>query len=735
MGRLASLRDLVLLLVVAAFAHTLLVWVDVGSSSLSGLVFTPEFGLLLAVAMCAGPRWSPALVLVQLPALLVGTVTPVEVVVTTAVVTVTDVVVTARFAHHGPVRSAAVTVEFIVLAALLGPLVWAALLHGGTDLRTVLIVALGGGMWVLVVTPGLRMLIFRQRAASSRSVALVGAAGIASLLMGAGIAAVEGIGALANGHVLVAPLIAVAAMVGMVTIAKAMLVTSSVFGLALIATGAASTVVPTVTSIAGWWTLVAVTLVLATVGDGRRDATEALELLFERAAAPAAQVDMRTLRVLRGNAAFSRFLPGAEGTHLWTHVHPEDREMLRLADVADGRLSGWEGQVRFTDGVGAPRTVRLSLVPTSARGPWAGAGIAQLVDLTELTDRTEELQQANATLARLGGRIAHDLTQPLASVAGFAETMATHVEQLEPAVLREMGHRLERAARRAVDMVDDMVTAAHGVDGRTREVHLAEVLDDVLGTLELQLAAESVTVVPDLRTGPVTVDAGALSQVLLNLLANAARHAGVGATVTVSADVRGADLVVGVRDDGSGIPVAALGDVMRDGHRLVQERAGSGRGLADALAMVTTAGGSLEARPSPDGAWFVLVLPVEGALAAVPSTRVLVVEDEPDARLLLRTVVGLDARIDVVGEVDRCVDVVAAAAHTRAELVLLDRWLPDGDALGEAARLRALPGRPRVVVVSGELGNGIPDASVDLAIAKNQVDDELTARLDELMGR
>ncbi|HZQ76834.1 MAG TPA: response regulator [Acidimicrobiia bacterium] len=81
--------------------------------------------------------------------------------------------------------------------------------------------------------------------------------------------------------------------------------------------------------------------------------------------------------------------------------------------------------------------------------------------------------------------------------------------------------------------------------------------------------------------------------------------------------------------------------------------------------------------------------------------RVLVVDDDPDYRLLVRLALAAGSGFEVVAEAGDGPAAEAAAAETRPDLVLLDCTLPGGDAFDVLPRLRAAAPEARIVLVSG----------------------------------
>jgi signal transduction histidine kinase len=92
-----------------------------------------------------------------------------------------------------------------------------------------------------------------------------------------------------------------------------------------------------------------------------------------------------------------------------------------------------------------------------------------------------------------------------------------------------------------------------------------------------------------------------LRVIVENLVANAIRYAGPGSTTTVTVSDEGAGPIVAVRDDGTGVHEADLARLFERFYRADQARSsrGTGLGLAIVKHVVTSAGGTIEARSAP----------------------------------------------------------------------------------------------------------------------------------------
>jgi CheY-like chemotaxis protein len=208
-----------------------------------------------------------------------------------------------------------------------------------------------------------------------------------------------------------------------------------------------------------------------------------------------------------------------------------------------------------------------------------------------------------------------------------------------------------------------------------------------------------------------------LAQVIANLLQNAARYTDPGGHIRVDGRREGGEMILGVRDDGRGIPkdrLASMFELFVQGDPEAPAQGGLGIGLTLVRSLVQLHGGTVEAFSEGPGrgSEFVVRLPASSRdsvrppkPAAKPLThrrrRVLVVDDDVDgAEMLLRALQA--AGHDVRQEHDGAAALVTAVQF-QPEVVLLDLGLPGMGGLEVARRLRGFPELSglRIVALTG----------------------------------
>ena len=316
-------------------------------------------------------------------------------------------------------------------------------------------------------------------------------------------------------------------------------------------------------------------------------------------------------------------------------------------------------------------------------------------------------QQAERRKDEFLAMLAHELRNPLASVVN-ALAVLERMSSQEAAVVRMRGI-IKRQSLHLARLVDDLLDVSRVQLGKITleqtDVDLNETVRRSFESLQASGKVSGHDVVVMFAPDPIVVtgDAVRLEQIVGNLLDNAVKYSPAGAPIRVSVYRDRTNAVVRVQDQGIGITADDLGrifDLFSQAERtLDRARGGLGLGLALARALVELHGGRISAS-SPGlgrGAVFVVRLPLRtigGVIREVspaPQTglrrRVLVVEDNDDAREALRAVLQMDGH-EVAVAADGAAG-LATALSFRPDVALIDIGLPGLDGYEVCRRLRA----------------------------------------------
>jgi signal transduction histidine kinase len=247
----------------------------------------------------------------------------------------------------------------------------------------------------------------------------------------------------------------------------------------------------------------------------------------------------------------------------------------------------------------------------------------------ELNNLTRQLHQANAELRELNqlknqflGMAAHDLRKPIGVIMTYSEFLLDEAGEQLSAEHREFLRICLAAATGMKRLIDGFLDVSIIESGKLRldlaPASVPEIVAAVEPIARLMAGKKEVILLVDSADDArrLRVDASKLQQVLLNLIGNAVEHSVPGQRVWLSVRREEQDLVLAVRDEGSGI---AAGDqarlftsFARAGARKTAGERSVGLGLAIARLIVEAHGGRIWVESIPgQGATFLFALPVQ----------------------------------------------------------------------------------------------------------------------------
>jgi signal transduction histidine kinase len=287
------------------------------------------------------------------------------------------------------------------------------------------------------------------------------------------------------------------------------------------------------------------------------------------------------------------------------------RPLERLVDAA-GRLAAGDRSARVAVG---------GLSETSTLGRAFNEMAAELELEASQRDQLERLKDEFVLTA------SHELRSPLTSVQGFAELLMLEREKLTPQQVETVRVILDNS-RHLVRLLNDLLDLARSDAGRLairpQPTDLGPLIEDAARLMRAQTDAshQSLTVVLDPDLPPVQAEADRIRQILVNLLTNAHEYSPEGASISVSARVAAAEVLIAVTDNGPGIPSDQLEHIferfVRGDAGLTQRVGGTGLGLAISKSLVELHGGRLAvASEVGHGSTFSFRLPLTGAAGAL----------------------------------------------------------------------------------------------------------------------
>ena len=310
--------------------------------------------------------------------------------------------------------------------------------------------------------------------------------------------------------------------------------------------------------------------------------------------------------------------------------------------------------------------------------------------------------------------LSHELRTPLNAILGWTRLIRDRA--LVGDALVKAVATVERNASAQAHLVEDLLDVSQIVSGNLRlqmqPLDLIEVVEGATDVIRPAADAKAIKIDTVFETRPVLMmgDADRLQQALWNLLSNAMKFSPMDARVEVRVWTGERSVHLSVRDTGSGISPAFLPHVFdrfrQANSGYTRSVGGLGLGLAIVRSVAEMHGGAAEAASPGEGqgATFSLTFPVtrvaerrraptrdEGVVQErLDGVRVLVVDDQPDERELLDTILsGCGAQVEVAGSV---VEAIAKLEHFQPAVVVTDIAMPGEDGYALLRRVRALSG-------------------------------------------
>jgi PAS domain S-box-containing protein len=422
------------------------------------------------------------------------------------------------------------------------------------------------------------------------------------------------------------------------------------------------------------------------------------------------------------------------GTAFIERIHPDDREMYvhrTRASLRDDRelqveyrLRRFDGNYRWIWEHGIP----LYEAEHTLTG-YIGAGI-------DITDRKEaeqarsrlleaeraartQIERASQIKDEFLATLSHELRTPLNAILGWSHLIRR--DALDPQRLALGIEIIEKNARAQAKMIEDLLDMSRIISGKVRiEPKPTEVYQALISAIESVTPTASakgleIQVHSDTDLGTVQADPHRLQQILLNLLSNAVRFSKQGGVIDVTATVSDDAVAIAVQDHGEGIRPEFLPHVFdrfrQADSSTTRKHSGLGLGLAIVKHLVALHGGHVEAESAGAGcgATFTVTLPLildrseplgpSSLLAPLPAVqapsthhaldgiRVLAVDDEPDARNLLKVI--LEEEGASVTTASSCQGALDAVEECLPDLIVSDIGMPGEDGYQFIRKLRA----------------------------------------------
>ena len=414
--------------------------------------------------------------------------------------------------------------------------------------------------------------------------------------------------------------------------------------------------------------------------------------------------------------------------------HLRDEEKMILSKIRNGeRIQHYETVRMAKDG----RLINVSLTVSPIKGD-DGTIVGASKILRDIThqkaveaerdallerahDARERAEMASRAKDEFLGLLSHELRTPLNSILGWTRILSSH--HLDEEAAAQALETIDRNAKLQARLIDDMLDVSRIISGKLRldaqPVDLTTVINGAVETLRPAADAKQIHlhVTLDFGSGSVLGDPVRLQQVVWNLVSNAVKFVPREGSVRISLHRVDSHLEIRVADNGPGIEPDFLPHVFerfRQADSTPNKRySGLGLGLSIVRHLVEMHGGTVEAaNATSGGAVFTVRLPLmpvtrsleqmterlqeSGVSAArglafdsppdLSGVKVLAVDDEPDARALLRALFeqcGADVEV-----CDSASEAIAMLDEYKADVLVSDIGMPGEDGYSLIKRVR-----------------------------------------------
>ncbi|MBC8124086.1 MAG: response regulator [Gemmatimonadaceae bacterium] len=372
-----------------------------------------------------------------------------------------------------------------------------------------------------------------------------------------------------------------------------------------------------------------------------------------------------------------------------------------------------EGSLNCQFENGRPKAIRCIFHDTTERKQ---AEAARVQMFQEQVAR-QQAETANRMKDEFLAMVSHELRTPLNSMLGWSQLLKSR--KLDEHTQTRALDAIERNARAQAQLIEDLLDISRIVSGKlhlkVEPVDLATVVEAALDAVRPLVEAKSLALEVKLEqiTGSIQGDANRLQQVVWNLLTNAIKFTHKGGQIWVQLVQHPSQVELVISDSGQGIRAEFLPHIFKRFQQAdstsTRAHGGLGLGLSIVHHLVKLHGGGVEASSAGEGkgATFRIQLPIKAVYlvadndlrplesrapltletdARLVGLRILVVDDEPDAREFVTTVLShCGAEVTATGSVAE-----AMAAIEAADILVSDIGMPGEDGYALIRKVRAL---------------------------------------------
>jgi PAS domain S-box-containing protein len=347
------------------------------------------------------------------------------------------------------------------------------------------------------------------------------------------------------------------------------------------------------------------------------------------------------------------------------------------------------------------------------------------VDITEQVRARKDAEDANRAKDEFLATLSHELRTPLNAILGWSRMLSD--AKLDEEIRARGLETIQRNTLLQSQLIDDILDVSRIISGKlrleVRPVELSSVVESAIESILPAAQAKEIRLqsVLDSHNCLISGDVNRLQQVIWNLLSNAIKFTPKGGRVQVRLERVNSHVEIIVTDTGMGIPPEVLPHVFERFRQAdsatTRKHGGLGLGLAIVRHLVEMHGGTVqvESHGEGKGATFTVKLPLIALRSAetlpeksnerkhptaeeglvfdcapeLEGLHVLIVDDDPDGRVLVTTVLEqCGAKVSAVGSAS---EALSALQKLRPDVLISDIGMPGEDGYSLISKVRALP--------------------------------------------
>ncbi|HEX2585355.1 MAG TPA: ATP-binding protein [Steroidobacteraceae bacterium] len=413
----------------------------------------------------------------------------------------------------------------------------------------------------------------------------------------------------------------------------------------------------------------------------------------------------------------------------YARIHVEDRELTRNAiqtsiinkapyDIDYRTVCPTTGEIKWIRALGGT-DYAADGTPKHFDGVTVDVS-AQKMDQQRLAQLNRQLREEDRRKDEFIATLSHELRNPLAPIRAAAKVIAS--PEVTATQLKRAHLIIERQMTHMTLLLDDLFDIARITQGklkiRKELLPLADVVDTAVEAVRPKLESKNQQLSLSLPTEPVFLEADhlRLSQVVSNLLTNAAKYSAQGSSIDLTCTLHTNTLSLSVKDNGIGIAAESIASIFEMFSQIDdatgRSEGGLGIGLALVKGLTELHGGTVEVRSRGlgYGSEFILRLPCVAQKMATAQTpndsvsvsnvrrRVLVVDDNRDAAdsiSMLLELAGHEVKTANLGRV-----ALSLAQTFQPDTAVLDIGMPDLSGYEVAEQLRLEPWASEIQLIA-----------------------------------